>query len=316
MRDHTYSMNSDIQPTPRLARIGLAEFGIDVGTKCSHGCTYCTNNAMRDTHCHESFRQAGEDPFGTEFSIVDPDMASKVSYRAKKSRNRGLVQLCNSSDAWAPEARKHNLGRRCLEALLAEPGWTVRVLTKNAAVAEDFDLILKHRERVLVGLSLTGTPDKEEVLSVVEPLASPLSERFAVLEKARRMGLRTYGMLCPLLPGIADDLFQIDYLVRFLAYCRVEEVFAEGVSPRGHSLKRTSEALRAAGFHAEADAVLGIRSWDQRSRYLNQLLVNLQQSVRRHMWSIDMLKFPLFHFSRYGGEDARIRETDQGVVWL
>ena len=76
-------------------------------------------------------------------------------------RRRGLVQICTTVDAWSPEAQQHHLGRRCLEAILAEPGWTVRILTKNAAVSEDFDLIKKHRDRVLVGLSLTATPDRE-----------------------------------------------------------------------------------------------------------------------------------------------------------
>ena len=69
-------------------------------------------------------------------------------------KKRGLVQLCTTVDAWAPEAQDYNLGRRCLEALLAEPGWTVRILTKNAAVSKDFDLIERHRDRVMVGISL------------------------------------------------------------------------------------------------------------------------------------------------------------------
>ena len=114
---------------------------------------------------------------------------------------RGLVQICTTVDAWSPEAQELHLGRRCLEAILAEPGWTVRILTKNAAVVEDFDLIKKHRDRVLVGLSLTGTPDKEAVLSVVEPHAFPISERMAALKKAHKLGLRTYGMLCPCCPA-------------------------------------------------------------------------------------------------------------------
>ena len=90
----------------------------------------------------------------------------------------------------------------------------MRILTKNAAVVEDFDLIKKHRDRVLVGLSLTATPDRESVISVVEPHASPISERMKALKKAAKLGLRTYGMLCPLLPGIADAPDQIDELVR------------------------------------------------------------------------------------------------------
>lgn len=38
------------------------------------------------------------------------------------------------TDAWSPEAQEHDLGSRCLEAILAESAWMVRILTKNAAV--------------------------------------------------------------------------------------------------------------------------------------------------------------------------------------
>jgi DNA repair photolyase len=89
-------------------------------------------------------------------------------YGARKISRRGLIQLCTTVDAWAPEAQELRLGRRCLEAILAEP------------------------------------------------YASPISERLTVLKKAHKLGLRTYGMLCPLLPGIADLPEQIDDLVRFV----------------------------------------------------------------------------------------------------
>jgi DNA repair photolyase len=144
-------------------------------------------------------------------------------------RKRGIVQLCTTVDAWCPAAQQYDLGRRCLEALLADPGWTVRILTKNAAVARDFDIMEKHRERVLIGLSLTGTRAKDDVLSIIEPNASPVSERMEVLAEAHKRGLRTFGMLCPLMPGIADSPGQIDELIAFLESCGVEEVFAEAV---------------------------------------------------------------------------------------
>ena len=157
------------------------------------------------------------------------------------------------------KAQGLNLGRRCLEAILAEPGWIVRILTKNAAVADDFDLIRKHKDRVLVGLSLTGTADKEGVLAVVEPHASPISERMSALQKAAKLGLRTYGMFCPLLPGIADESKQIDELVRFVKSCGAEEVFSEAVNARGNSLTLTETVLRENGFLAEAQTISEIR---------------------------------------------------------
>ena len=49
-------------------------------------------------------------------------------------------------------------------AILEQPGWTVRILTKNTAVADDFDVIQRYRDRVQVALSITGTPEARRVL--------------------------------------------------------------------------------------------------------------------------------------------------------
>lgn len=174
MKNHTYSLTNGIRPSPEFAKKGLAQFAVNVGLRCGHDCTYCSRRVM--LRCHPALKQLHQRAFATGFSIVDPEMPSKVAADAKRLQQRGLVQLCTTVDAWSPEAQQHGLGRRCLEAILAEPGWTVRVLTKNAAVVEDFDLIKKHRDRVLVGLSLTGTTDA--AMSVVEPHASPISEQW------------------------------------------------------------------------------------------------------------------------------------------
>jgi DNA repair photolyase len=238
-----------------------------------------------------------------------------VAEDAKRIRRRGLVQLCTTVDAYAPEAQPLHLGRQCLEAILAEPGWTVRILTKNAAVTEDFDLIKKHRDRVLVGLSLTGTADKEDVLKVVEPHASSISERMVALKKAHKLGLRTYGMLCPLLPGIADARKQIDELVRFVKDCGAEEVFSEAVNPRGNSLTLTEEVLREHGFLAEAEAILAIRKRKVWSAYVVALLQNLQKAMGKHM-ATEKLRFLLYPSGLSEPDRRTIRRDDAGVVWL
>lgn len=313
MRNHKYELKSGIRPTPEFAKKGLAEFAVNVGVKCGHDCTYCSTGAT--LRQHKAFKQVGESPFGTGFSIVDPDIVEKVATDAKRCRKRGVVQLCTTVDAWAPEAQEHNLGRRCLEAILSQPGWTVRVLTKNAAVVKDFDLIQQHRDRVLVGLSLTGTPDKEAVLSAVEPNASPISARLAAMEQVHRMGLRTYGMLCPLLPGIADAPEQIDWLVRFVAGCGAEQVFAESVNPRGSGLKLTEAALEAAGFIDEAAAVRAIRKKANWSPYTANLIANIQKAIRSHM-DVEKLRLLLYPSNLMFFDAVRIDEDAAGVVWL
>lgn len=312
-KTYIHSMKSGIRATPEFAKKRLAEYAVNVGLKCGHDCTYCSSGAL--LRCHAAFKEFGENPFRFGYSIVDPDLPDKVARDARRIRRRGIVQLCTTVDAWSPAAQQFDLGRRCLEALLGEPGWIVRILTKNAAVVGDFDVICKYKTRVLVGMSLTGNADKEDVIAAIEPNASPVSDRLAALREAHRMGLRTYGMLCPMLPGITDAPGQIDQLVQFVREIGAEEVFAEPVNARGPGLKNTEDALRANGFRAEAEAIARIRSRHNWSPYTADLVQNVQRAVRDHM-TIEQLRFLLYPSNVTAQDLARIRIDDAGVIWL
>src|SRR5208283_4459095 len=137
-REHITTLKTGIQRSEEFEKKGLASYAVNVGTKCGHDCTYCSTGTM--LRMHPSFKEAGEKPFDLGYAIVDPTMPDRVAIDAANIRpeKRGLVQLCTTTDAWAPEAQKHDLGRRCLEGILGQPGWSVRVLTKNAAVAKDY----------------------------------------------------------------------------------------------------------------------------------------------------------------------------------
>jgi len=264
---------------------------------------------------HKGFKECGESPFGSGFSIVDPGTPDRVARDAKKTRNRGLIQLCTVVDAWAPEAQQHQIGRRCLQAILSQPSWSVRILTKNTAVRDDFDLIKEHRDRVLVGLSLTATPEKADVMQIIEPNASSNRDRVLAMVEATARGLRTYGMLCPLLPGIADAPDQIDRLVKLAVEFGAEEVFVEPVNPRGAGLRLCQEALESHGFTVEAAAIAKIRSTKNWSRYVVDLIANVQRSMRQHS-DISKLRFLLYP-SRLLPEDVEaIKKDDAGVIWL
>jgi DNA repair photolyase len=314
-RIHLTTLKEGISRTTEFAKKGLADYAANVGTKCGHDCTYCSTGAM--LRMHTSFKDAGENPFGFGYAIVDPDTPERVARDAEriKPERRGVVQLCTTVDAWAPEAQKYGLGRKCLSAILSQPGWSVRIMTKNAAVVKDFDLVEEHRDRVLVGLSLTAPMAQGAIVAAVEPYASPIKERMAALEEAQKRGLRTYGMLCPLLPGIADGPAEVDQLVGFVLDCGAEEVFVEPVNPRGKGLRLTEQALRSAGYAAEADQVARVRQGIEWSAYTRRLLVNVQASLKRRH-SLPKLRFLLYPSRLTPGDELWIRQHDSGVRWL
>ena len=313
MRRHNYPLKSGIRPTPEFAKKKLATHAVNVGVKCGHGCAYCSTGAM--LRMHLAFKKLNENPFEHGYAIVDPDMAQRVAEDAKRIKQRGLIQLCTTVDAWAPEAKQHNLGRRCLEAILNEPGWQVRILTKNVSVRDDYDLIETYLDRVLVGLSITATPDQSGVIEIIEPNASSIQERHLVVVEAAARGLRTYAMFCPLLPGVADSPDQTDQLIKFAVEYRVEEIFVEPVNPRGPGLKQCQESLELWGYGRQAKAIENIRKQKEWSRYVVELLANTQSSVRRH-FDITKLRFLLYPSRLLPRDLMEIREDDAGVVWL
>ncbi len=313
IRVYEITLKSGITRTKEFEKKKLASFAVNVGTKCGHGCLYCSTGSM--LRMHRSFVEAGEDPFGNGYAIVDRSTPRRVAADARRLKRRGTVQLCTIVDAWSPEAQEHELGRRCLQAILSQPGWNVRILTKNAAVRRDFDLIERYRDRVLVGLSITATLAKNDVISIVEPNASSIPERMSALSEAAGRGLRTYAMFCPLLPGIADSPGQIDELVRFASSCRVEEVFVEPVNARGPGLRRCEGALALWGYDVEARAVGRIRRRAHWSPYVVDLLRSVQRSVRR-LSDLEKLRFLLYPSGLLPGDRERIRRDDAGVIWL
>ncbi len=314
IRVHVVERKSGINPTPEFVLKGLADYSVNPAVKCDHACAYCSSGST--LRRLQAFKDTGENPFEHGFAIVDPDMPARIRKDAQRLRNsKGTVQLCTLVDAWSPVAQEYDLGRQCLAAILEESSMQVRCLTKNAAITKDFDLISKYKDRVLVGLSLTGTPDKSSVISVLEPNASPVEERIAAMQEAHRRGLRTYGMLCPLMPGIADAPNQVDELVKTAIGFGAEEIFAEAVNPRGRGLLLCVDWLQKAGFTTEAHEIDQIRHMQHRSPYMANLIANVQQSVRRH-GDIKDLRFLLYSKGMAPADLTRVRRDKAGIIWL
>lgn len=307
------SMKAGITKTPEFEKKGLAGFAINVGTKCDNDCMYCSTGSI--LWRHQSFKDAGKDPLGFGYAIIDTEKPDKVAADAKRIRKRGMVELCTTTDAWAPSARSLNLGRRCLEAVLNEPDWTVRILTKNHQVENDFDLIKKYRDRVVVGLSITAPAEKSEIMQKIETNASSIEERIRVMHKAKEEGLRTYAMFCPILPVIADSPEQIDSYVQLAESFGAEEIFTESVNARSRSLILTQQALEQAGYLDEAKAVASIRNHKNWAEYTVRLIKNFQRSVRKYS-DISKLRVLLYPSYLLPEHIQSLKEDNEGIVWL
>ena len=137
----------------------LASCGVAVGLKCGHGCLYCSTTA--------GFRIASRRRPSDEYCVIDPDTPLRVARDIDEVRPDDVVMLSHSTDAWSPEAQRYRIGPATLAVLLEKGRGTVHVLTKNAAVADSFELMARYPKRVRLSLSVTAPAGRQGLISVL-----------------------------------------------------------------------------------------------------------------------------------------------------
>jgi len=146
----------------------------------------------------------------------------------------------------------------------------VRHLSKGASYCTIIDAIPERfHDRLIFGYSL-GTIEGELASAIEGRTASP-SRRLAELNALQDRGLRTYGMVCPVMPRA--DLK--DYAKRVIHAHRVEHlehIWVEPINVRGESMTNTRDALTVAGFNdlaARVEAVSANKDdWEEYAREL------------------------------------------------
>lgn len=187
-----------------LSRSKVAEYTINPYVGCEHGCTYCYARFMKRFTGHK-------EPWST---FVDVKVnAADLLKREIKKKKLGRVWVSGVCDPYQPIEKKYRMTQKCLE-ILSNKNWPVTIQTKSPLVLRDLDL-MKKMDDLEVGLTVT-TAD-ENTRKIFEPNAPSIKERIDALEKLRSIGLKTYAMIAPLLPGseklVTRLINKIDYVL-------------------------------------------------------------------------------------------------------
>ncbi|MCY2927446.1 MAG: ParB/RepB/Spo0J family partition protein [Planctomycetota bacterium] len=312
---YQYSRGEGITATPEFEKKGLCRYALNVGLICGHQCTYCSTHSLLYKMV-EPFKTIGQTCHARGFAVVDPDTPARIAKDIPALTDKDIVQMCTLDDAWSPEARKYNLGRKCLEVLLERTPAQVRVLTKNAEVAADFDLMKKYPGRVIVGLSTGIPPSRQDAADAMEPNASPVQDRLKALRTAHRMGLRTFGMLCPCPPGIADSEAALGELFDAVVACGVEDIWLEPINARGKGPGDSADALHTAGLSIEADAVRAIAkkaAWPTYATDLIKAAIAVATS-RKVLKKLHVLLYPTKYMTPQ--QRAELKSFGSPIIWL
>ncbi|MCX7817577.1 MAG: radical SAM protein [Syntrophales bacterium] len=205
----------------------IYDYALNPYIGCSHGCRYCYAQFMKRFTGHK-------EPWGT---FVDVKInAPELLTRELDKKKRGRVWVSGVCDPYQPAEEKFIITRRCLEMLISR-GWAFTIQTKSALVLRDMDLFLKARD-CEVGFSITTTDDG--IRRLFEPNAAPIDMRIEALDKMHSLGIRTYAMIAPILPGAEDLVKDLKGKVDYIIVDRLNYHYADRVF-KAHSLPLASE---------------------------------------------------------------------------
>jgi len=166
---------------------------------CAHGCSYCY---ARPTHEYYGL-SAGID-FETKVFVKHGVAELFREFLAKPSWQPEMIAMSGVTDCYQPAEREFQLSRACLE-VAAECRQPIGIVTKNALVTRDLDLLvqLAAHNAVQVAVSLT-TLDKE-LARTMEPRTSSPTARLRAIGQLSDAGVPTHVMVAPVIPGLNDS---------------------------------------------------------------------------------------------------------------
>jgi DNA repair photolyase len=166
---------------------------------CEHGCSYCF---ARPTHCYLG-HSAGLD-FETKLyaktnaaELLDKEL-SNPRYVPK------YIALGAVTDPYQPIERDYKITRSILE-VLDRTSHPVGIVTKNALVARDVDILARMASRGLAKVAISITTLDRKLARQMEPRASTPGKRLEAVKILADAGVPVAVMTAPIIPALNDS---------------------------------------------------------------------------------------------------------------
>jgi DNA repair photolyase len=175
--------------------VGMS-WSMNVYQGCEHGCIYCF---ARNSHEYWGY-SAGLD---FERKIMVKKNAPQLLEEKLKSKNwlAHPIVMSGNTDCYQPAERQFEITRKCLEVFLKYKH-PVAIITKNALIARDLDILRELAKESLVGVNVSITSLSEKTRLVLEPRTATIKKRLETVQLLADNGIPVNVMLAPIIPGI------------------------------------------------------------------------------------------------------------------
>ncbi|MEG0761247.1 PA0069 family radical SAM protein [Chryseobacterium sp.] len=166
---------------------------------CEHGCSYCF---ARPTHEYWGY-SAGVD-FERKIMVKKNAPELLEIFFKKKGYQPEPILLSGNTDCYQPAERQFEITRQLLQVCL-NYRHPVNILTKNALVLRDLDILKTLAQQNLVSVSLSIPTINEELRRKMEPRTSSSKNKLKALEILSKNEIPTHVMIAPIIPGLNSD---------------------------------------------------------------------------------------------------------------
>jgi DNA repair photolyase len=166
---------------------------------CAHGCSYCY---ARPYHEYLGF-SAGLD-FETKVLVKYRAPELLREWLARPGWRPETIAFSGVTDCYQPAERDFELTRRCLEVAV-ECRQPVGIITKNALVVRDIDLLQRLSAHRAVRVCISITTLDAKLARAMEPRTSSPAARLRTIRELTEAGIPTQLMLAPVIPGLNDS---------------------------------------------------------------------------------------------------------------
>ncbi len=181
--------------------VGMA-YSMNPYAGCEHGCIYCY---ARNVHEYWGY-SAGLD-FERKIIVKMNAPSLLRRYLMNPKWQPEPIMLSGNTDCYQPAEQKYRLTRKLLEVCY-EFRQPASILTKNARILKDKDLLQEMGKRNLVSAMVSITSMDEDLRRVMEPRTTTSAQKLRVIKELSEAGVRMGIMMGPMIPGLNDHEMQ------------------------------------------------------------------------------------------------------------
>lgn len=169
---------------------------------CEHGCIYCY---ARPSHSYLNLSP------GMDFETQIFAKRNAADLLRKELGKRGYkasaINLGANTDPYQPIEKTECITRRLIE-VLNECNHPLTIVTKNALICRDIDLLAPMAARNLVNVFVSISQLDNELTRILEPRASTPANRLRAVRELADAGIPTTVLVAPIIPFINDEFIE------------------------------------------------------------------------------------------------------------